>query len=75
MGSNHQTTNSESTNFLTNIYRDFFFNWQTEKKACFGPIRSLFSFSTTQTLKKLWKKSVKTSHEFVTYPPKTYLKW
>jgi len=29
-----------------------FFNWQTEnKKNCFGPIRSLFSFSTAQTEK------------------------
>ena len=25
-------SNSESTIFLTNIYYDFFFNWQTEKK-------------------------------------------
>jgi hypothetical protein len=43
MGSNHQTTNPEST-----IYHDFFFNWQTEKKNCFLPKRSLFSFSTAQ---------------------------
>ena len=28
-------SNSESTNFLTNIYYDFFFNWQTEKKHLF----------------------------------------
>ena len=33
------------------IHYDFFFNWQTEKKTCFGPIRNLFSFSSTQTEK------------------------
>ena len=31
MGSNPHTTNSESTNFLTNIYCDFFLTAQTEK--------------------------------------------
>ena len=41
-------SNSESTNFLTNIYYDFLFNWQTEKGHLFEPIRSLFSFSTGQ---------------------------
>ena len=31
-----QTTNSESTNFLKNIYYyDFFLNWQTEKNSLF----------------------------------------
>jgi hypothetical protein len=37
--------------FLTNIYYDFFFNWQIEKKKTpgFEPIKSLFSFSTAQT--------------------------
>ena len=39
--------------FLTNICYDLFFNWQTEKKTCFGPMRNLFSFSTTQTEKNL----------------------
>ena len=29
------------------------------KKNCFGPKRSLFSFSTDQTEKNLWKKTVK----------------
>ena len=38
----------------------FFCNWQTEKKNCFGPMRSLFSFSTAQTEKKLWRKLWKT---------------
>ena len=40
------TSNSESTNFLTNICYGFRFSWQTEKKLCFGPIRNFFSFST-----------------------------
>ena len=31
MRSNHKTTNSESTNFLANMYYDFFFKRQTEK--------------------------------------------
>ena len=50
-------------------YYDLFFNWKTEKKNCFGPIRSLFSFSTAQSDKKKWRKSlnklVKTSDEFI----------
>ena len=40
------------------VYYDFFFNWQTEKKTCFGPIRNFISFSTAQTKKNLWKKIV-----------------
>ena len=47
---------SESTNFLKNIHCDFFFNWQTEKKTCFEPIGSLFSFSTTESEKKFVKQ-------------------
>ena len=39
-----------------------FLNWQ---KTCFGPIRSLFSFSTAQTEKNYWEKLVETSDEFV----------
>ena len=38
------------------------------QKACFGPIRNLFSFSTVQTDNKLWKKLVKASDEFVSRP-------
>ena len=38
-----------------------FFNWQTEKQNCFVPIRSLFSFSTSQTEKNSWKKLGKSS--------------
>ena len=58
--------NSESTNFFHEFlfhasHYDFFFNWQAEKKlslkTCFGPIGSLFSFSTAQTEKILWKNS------------------
>ena len=63
------TSNSESTNFLTNICYGFRFSWQTEKKLCFGPTRKLFSFSTAPTEKNSWKNSrnklVKTSDEFV----------
>ena len=51
--------NSESTY----ICYDFFFNWQTKKKTCFGPVRFFFQLL----------KLVKTSDEFVTrreYYPK-----
>ena len=51
VSNNHQTTNSESTNF----YYDLFFDWRTETKNCFGPIKSLFSLSTAQT-EKNWGK-------------------
>ena len=53
-----QILKSEPTNFSTNIYYDFFFNWQVEKKNYLGPIRSLFSFSTAQKGNS-WKKLVK----------------
>jgi hypothetical protein len=36
-----------------------FFTGKLSKKNCFGPIRSLFTFSTAQTEKNLWKKLVK----------------
>jgi hypothetical protein len=42
-----------------NIFYDFFFNWETQKKPCFGPIESLLSFSTAQSEKNLWEKIVK----------------
>ena len=43
--------------FLTNICYGFFFSCQTEKnKSCFGPIRSLFSFSIAQNKKNSWTK-------------------
>ena len=45
-------SNSESTNFLTNIFYDFFFNWQTKKN----------------WYKKFMKKLVKSSDEFVPKP-------
>ena len=61
-------SNSESTNFLTNICYDFFLKWQTEKKLCFGPTKKLFSFSTAQTKKNSSKKNVKRSYEFVIGP-------
>jgi hypothetical protein len=57
-GSIHQTTNYESTHFLANIKCDFFFNWQSEKKNCFAPIRSLLSFSTAQTEKPRFVKKI-----------------
>ena len=43
-------SNSESTNSFNEHY-DFLFNWQTEKKNCFRPIRSFFSFPTAQNEK------------------------
>jgi hypothetical protein len=34
-----------------------FFDWtKTEKKICFGPIKSLLSFSTAKTEKKIMRK-------------------
>ena len=44
--------------FLTNICYDFFFNWPTEKKTCFGPIRNFFSFQLLK-LRKLMTKICK----------------
>ena len=41
-------SNSESAMiFLANICYNSFFNWKTEKKTYFGPLRNLVSFSTT----------------------------
>ena len=64
--------NSESANFLTNIYYHFFLDWQTENKPCFGSKEICFLF---QLLKlrticgQNWEnKLVKTSDEFVIYP-------
>ena len=45
-------------NFM-NICDDFFFNPANWEKMYFGPTRSLFSFSTAQTEKNVWKKLVK----------------
>ena len=60
---NHQTTNLVFTNFfhetsqLSSWKRKLTFRWsKTEKKKCFGPIKSLLSFSTAQTTKNSWKK-------------------
>ena len=68
MTSNHQTTNIVSPNFFPEIFsvlavekenklfigpKQFFF-------FSFGPIKSLFSFSTAKTEKNLWKKLGKT---------------
>jgi hypothetical protein len=40
--------------FWTN---QMFFDWsKTEKKICFGPIKSLLSFSTAKTEKKIMRK-------------------
>ena len=54
IGCFHQSQIPNLQFFLTNIYCDFCFNWQTGKN-CFGPIRSLFSFSTAQTEQSSWK--------------------
>ena len=51
---------------ITIIWKEnivYFFN--LEKKTCFGPIRSLFSFSTAQTEKLFWKKLVKQIGEYI----------
>ena len=42
--------------FLMNIYYDFFFNWQTEKKHLFWTNKKFFSFLTAQTEKKFVKQ-------------------
>ena len=34
------------------------FIFQTEKKACFGPMKNLFSLPTAQTEKNLWKRLI-----------------
>ena len=47
---------SESTNLLTNIYDDFFFNFQTEKKKT---VLDQFDFCFLFQLLKLWKNSWK----------------
>ena len=51
-------SNSESANFL-NFQWFFFSTGKLRKKTCFGPIGSLFSFSTAHTEKNSWKKLVK----------------
>ena len=53
---------SESTNLLTNIYDDFFFNFQTEKKKT---VLDQFDFCFLFQLLKLRKKFMETSDEFV----------
>ena len=55
----HQSRIPNLRFFLTNVYYDFFFNWQTEEKKLFWTNKSLFSFSTAQTEKYMWKKFVK----------------
>ena len=61
--------NLEYTKILTNICYDFFFNWQTEKKNCFGPIKMCFLFQVFKLKKNRGKnqqnKLVKISDEFV----------
>ena len=54
----HQSRIPNIRIFLTNICYGFFFNWQTEKKSCFGPIKNLFFFSSAQTEKNSGKKLV-----------------
>ena len=46
-------SNSESTNVLTNIYCDFFFNWQTEKKKLCWTYKKFVFISTAQTEQQL----------------------
>jgi hypothetical protein len=52
----------------TNVCYNLFFNWQTEKnskKACFGAIRNVFSFSTAQADKVRGKKWVNQIRESI----------
>ena len=49
-----------SNSKFTNIYYDFFLNWQTEKKNLFWTNKKfVFFFSTAQTEKNSWKQFVK----------------
>ena len=63
------TSNRQTTNLVfPNFFHEFFSVWEDEKenklfigpkmrkKTCFGPIKSLFSFSTVQAEKNSWKK-------------------
>ena len=47
-------SNPESANSLMDICYDFFFNWQTEKKNCFG--QKFVFFINCSTEKNTWKK-------------------
>ena len=57
--SNHQTNivfPIFSTNFQQLKKKANFSLVQNQEKPCFGPIKSLFSFSTAEAEKNLWKK-------------------
>ena len=58
-------SNSESTNFFKRIFIKISFSTckMRKKKPSFEPIKSLFSFSTTQTEKNSWKKFVEKIRE------------
>ena len=43
--SNLKTTNSKSMNFLIDVYHDFFFNWQIEKKMLWTDKKFVFFFN------------------------------
>ena len=73
IGSNRQTTNSESIFFLMNVYHDFFFSWKTEKKFCLWLIRSLFSFPIAQNDKNLKKILEKTKFIAWSFDPMSSL--
>ena len=54
-------SNSESMIFLTNVYYDFCFIWQTENKNLFWTYKKFVFFFNSEILaKKLVKKLVKT---------------
>ena len=63
--SNHQITNIVfpifSTNFQQLKKKANFSLVQNQEKPCFGPIKGLFSFSTAEAEKNLWKKLGKTN--------------
>ena len=54
-------SNSESTIFLTNIYYDFYFNWQTEKKHLFSTNKEFVFFFNYLN----WEKFVKLIGEII----------
>ena len=64
----HQSRIPNLQNFFMNIYYDFFFNWQTEKKHLFWTNKKFVFFFNCSNWEKILEKNklVKLSDEFVT---------
>ena len=60
----HQSWIPKLQFFLTNIWYDFFFNWQTEKKTVLE-IKNPFSFSTVQTNNLFVKSKNETTNSWI----------